>query len=289
MQAADNMRVLILGANGMLGHAVLRYFHQRQRYRVAGSVRSAASLRQLPQSLRQQVIANVDVENTDSLAALFAQVRPQAVINCVGLVKQLAQAEDPLSAIPINSLLPHRLARLCAMMDARLVHISTDCVFSGSRGLYAEADPADAQDLYGRSKLLGEVDYPHAVTLRTSIIGPELGSAAHGLLGWFLAQEGAVSGYAKAIFSGLPTLARVIHDVVLPHEALRGLYHVASAPIDKCTLLQLIARTYGKTIDIKPDDRVVVDRSLDASRFQAATHYVPRSWPELLREMYDFG
>jgi dTDP-4-dehydrorhamnose reductase len=285
------MRVLILGANGMLGHTVLRYFHQRQSHAVTGSVRSGAGLRQLPEDLRQQVVANVDVENPDSLAALFAEVRPQAVINCVGVVKQLAQAEDPLSAIPINSLLPHRLARLCAMMNARLVHISTDCVFSGSRGLYREEDVADARDLYGRSKLLGEVDYPHAVTLRTSIIGPELGPAVHGLLGWFLAQQGAVLGYAKAVFSGLPTveLARVMHDVVLPRADLRGLYHVASEPIDKCALLQLIARTYGKTIDIKPDHCLVVDRSLDAARFRAATDYAARAWPELLREMHDFG
>ena len=141
------------------------------------------------QAFRERVIVGVDVENIDSIIRVFATVRPQAVINCVGLVKQLADAEDALRAIPINSLLPHRLANIAAAVGARLVHISTDCVFSGSKGMYSESDPADAQDLYGRSKHLGEVDYSHAVTLRTSIVGHELQSA-HGLVGWFLAQSG---------------------------------------------------------------------------------------------------
>lgn len=283
-------RVLVLGASGMLGNAVLRLFAQSPGYEAIGSARSSGVLRLLPEGLRGSVICGVDVESFDSLTRLFGNVRPDVVINCIGLVKQLAEADDPLAAIPINALLPHRLARLCDVAGARLVHMSTDCVFSGAKGMYTEADMPDANDLYGRSKYLGEVDYPHAITLRTSIIGHEL-SGAHSLVGWFLAQQGSVKGFRRAIFSGLPTveLARVIRDHVLPHSELHGLYHVSAAPINKFELLTLITRAYGKTIAITPDDTLVIDRSLDSSRFREITGYKPAAWPELVRGMHEFA
>ncbi len=284
------IKVLVLGASGMLGNAVLRLFAQSAGFEAFGSARSAAVLQRLPQALRERVVCGIDVENTDSLMALFARLQPDVVINCVGLVKQLAEADDPLQAIPINALLPHRVARLCQVAGARFVHISTDCVFSGARGMYREDDPCDAQDLYGRSKHLGEVDGPTAVTLRTSIIGHELASA-HGLVGWFLAQGGPVRGFTRAIFSGLPTveLARVIRDHVLPRPRLHGLYHVSAAPIAKYELLRLVAQAYGRAHQITPDDRLVIDRSLDSTRFRQLTGYVPPTWPELVRTMHDFA
>lgn len=288
---ADEMnKVLVLGAAGMLGSATLRVFAHSEGCDTWGSARSSSALHPLPPDLRKRVIIGVDVENFDSLTRLFAQVQPDVVINCIGLVKQLAEADDPLQAIPINALLPHRLVRLCQVADARLVHISTDCVFSGSRGMYREEEPADAQDLYGRSKHLGETDYPNAVTLRTSIIGQELASA-HGLVGWFLAQPGPVRGFARAVFSGLPTveLARVIRDHVLPRPHMNGLYHVSAAPINKYELLKLVAQAYGRTNEITPDDALVIDRSLDSTRFRQLTGYVPPAWPELVRAMHDFG
>jgi dTDP-4-dehydrorhamnose reductase len=281
--------VLVLGASGMLGNAVLRFFAASPGYTAFGSMRSTSQLAKLPSAVRRGVIAGVDVENTDSLMRLFSAVRPQVVINCIGLVKQLAEADDPLLALPINAMLPHRLARLCDVARARLVHVSTDCVFSGARGNYIEGDSPDAQDLYGRSKLLGEVDYPHAVTLRTSIIGHEL-SSANGLVSWFLSQQGRVSGYRRAVFSGLPTieLARVIRDHVLPRPALRGTYHVSASPINKFDLLKLVARTYGKEIEIFADDAVHIDRSLDSNRFRTETGYVPDDWPALVARMHAF-
>ncbi len=283
------IKILVLGASGMLGNAVLRLFAQSEGYTVVGSVRSTSALRLLPSELRNQVVCGMDVENTDSLTRLFTQARPDVVINCIGLVKQLAEADDPLSAIPINALLPHRLARLCDVASARLIHMSTDCVFSGSRGMYSEQDLPDAQDLYGRSKLLGEVDYPHAVTLRTSIIGHELGSQ-HGLVGWFLAQQGPVKGFTRAIFSGLPTveLARVMRDFVLPNTDLRGLYHVSAEPINKFELLKLVAQVYGKSIQITPDEALEINRSLDSSRFREITGYQPPAWPDLVSRMREF-
>lgn len=283
-------KVLVLGASGMLGNAVLRLFAQSPGYEVLASARSTSALRLLPEELSDRVIFGVDVENMDSLIGLFAKARPDVVINCIGLVKQLAEADDPLAAIPINSLLPHRLARLCDVAGARLVHMSTDCVFSGAKGMYTEADMSDAKDLYGRSKYLGEVDYPHAITLRTSIIGHEL-SGAHSLVGWFLAHQGGVRGFRRAIFSGLPTveLARVIRDHVLVHPELHGVYHVSAEPINKFDLLTLIAKAYGKTIDITPDDRLAIDRSLDSSRFREVSGYQPQPWPELVRRMHEFA
>lgn len=284
------MNVLVLGATGMLGNAVLRLFSNSPGYQVFGSVRSASALRLLSSDLHPRVVAGVDVENFDSLTRLFAAVHPDVVINCVGLVKQLAGADDPLAAIPINALLPHRLARLCELAGARLVHMSTDCIFSGAKGMYTEADVSDAKDLYGRSKYLGEVDYPHAIALRTSIIGHELGGA-RSLVGWFLAQTGSVKGFKRAIFSGLPTveIARVIRDYVIPHPELHGVYHVSAKPINKFDLLTLVAQTYGRAIAITADDQLVIDRSLDSTRFRQATGFSPKPWPELVRTMREFG
>jgi dTDP-4-dehydrorhamnose reductase len=288
MAGGGRSKVLVLGATGMLGSAVLRFFAQRQRYAVAGSVRAGRDL--LPAELRDCVIEGVDATDFDHVARLFDTAEPDVVINCIGVVKQLAEADDPLVALPINSLLPHRLARLCESRGARLLHVSTDCVFSGKKEMYTEADSPDAEDLYGRSKLLGEVDYPHAVTLRTSIIGHELKSA-HGLLEWFLAQSSRVHGYTKAVFSGFPTveIALVMHDYILETPGLRGVYHVSSDPITKYALLKLISRAYGHEIEIDPDDRIVIDRSLDSTRFRAATGYVPPPWPELVDRMRRFG
>lgn len=283
------MRILILGASGMLGNAMMRVLASDTQYEVFGSARSSAVKNHFLPELANNIITGIDVENTDVLAKLFAQLRPELVINCIGLVKQLAEADDPLHALPINALLPHRLARLCELISARLVHISTDCVFSGRKGGYLETDEADAQDLYGRSKFLGEVDYPHAITLRTSIIGHELNSA-NGLIGWFLAQQGSIKGYSNAIFSGLPTceLARVIRDFVLPRPELHGLYHVASKPISKYDLLGLANHEYGKELQIKADDQLKIDRSLNSEKFKLATAYVAPAWPQLVAEMRAF-
>lgn len=279
--------VLVLGASGMLGNAVLRFFAASPGYRTVGALRSAAALTRLPPELRGAIRPGLDL---DRLEPLFAEVHPDVVVNCVGVVKQLHEAEDPLTAIPINSLLPHRLAALCKANRARLIHVSTDCVFSGNKGLYREEDTADARDLYGRSKLLGEVGGGNAITLRTSIIGHELG-APHGLVGWFLSQRGQVKGYRRAVFSGLPTveLARVMRDFVIPQPELAGVFHVSAEPINKYDLLSLIAATYRFASEIVPNDEVVIDRSLDSARFRRATGYVPPSWPQLIEAMHRFG
>lgn len=283
------MRVLVLGASGMLGNAVLRVMHEKREFDVLGTVRSSNDTHLFSEGIAKTIITGCDVSDQDALVKLFVKVRPDVVINCIGLIKQLAEVDDPLITLPINAMLPHRLANLCALAGARLVHMSTDCVFSGAKGNYKESDISDATDLYGKSKYLGEVEYPHAVTLRTSIIGHELQSV-HGLVGWFLSQQGRCKGFRQAVFSGLPTvvLAKVIRDIVLPQSNLTGVYHVAANPISKYDLLKLVALTYGKSIEIIPDDNLVIDRSLNAGRFNLATGYVAPEWIDLIKTMHSY-
>jgi dTDP-4-dehydrorhamnose reductase len=284
-------KVLVLGTTGMLGNAVFRYLSADKELQVRGTLQNPGGKRFFADDLQNNLIANVNVLDFDTLIGVFERIRPDVVINCIGLIKQLADAKDPLSALPINAMLPHRLAKLCSLSGARLVHVSTDCVFSGNKGMYTEADPSDAEDLYGKSKYIGEVHgLPHALTLRTSIIGHEL-SGHVGLIDWFLSQEGSVKGYAKAVFSGLPTveLARIMHAFVLPNPALSGLYHLSAEPIDKYSLLKQVAETYRKKIEIVADEAVRIDRSLDSTRFRQATGYRPPSWPELILTMKNFN
>jgi dTDP-4-dehydrorhamnose reductase len=289
LKIEPQLRILILGASGMLGNALYRFFSASENYVTYGTSRSPHLMQALPSALRQNIIQNINVENESGVTELLARVQPTVVVNCVGLVKQLAEANDAIAAIKINALLPHQLARHCQQVNARLIHVSTDCVFSGAKGLYIEEDLPDAQDLYGRSKLLGEVDYDNAITLRTSIIGHEINSH-HGLVDWFLSQKGQVKGYRKAVFSGLPTveLARVIRDFVIPHPALHGTYHVSASPINKYELLKLVASAYGSPATLVPDDNLTINRSLESTRFKLATGYEPEAWPELIRQMHAF-
>ncbi|MDP9974959.1 dTDP-4-dehydrorhamnose reductase [Variovorax paradoxus] len=286
----NRIKVLVLGATGMLGHEVLRVLNDRPQFETFGSMRSSSLRSSLPAALGDRLLTGVDVLDVDGLAALLARVKPHAVINCVGLVKQLGNADDPLAALPLNALFPHRLARLCELISARVIHISTDCVFKGDRGFYKESDIPDAVDLYGRSKLLGELTQGNVVTLRTSIIGREL-HGQHGLVDWFLQAQSPIKGFANAIFSGLTTheLARIIAEIVLPRPELKGLWHVSAAPIDKYSLLQLINNIYNKGTTIIEDRAFKLDRSLDSSRFQHETGYRAPEWTQMISDMHAGG
>jgi len=280
------VRVLILGGDGMLGHRLLRQLQGRHEVKV--------TLRQeLPTYARfkQFTAANaytgVELCETDQLTHVLADFSPQTIVNCVGIVKQRAEASEAIPSLQINAVLPHRLAQLARLVGARLIHLSTDCVFGGTRGHYREDDPADAQDLYGRSKLLGEVSEPPSLTLRTSMIGPEL-TRKRGLLEWFLAQRGgAAQGFTRAIFSGFTTaeLSRVIDRLVTDYPTASGLYHVSSEPISKYDLLRLIDGVLGLRVRIAPDDGFHCDRSLNSERFRAAFGYAPPSWDQMIAEL----
>jgi dTDP-4-dehydrorhamnose reductase len=283
------MRVLVLGVSGMLGNAIYRRMAQQPNLSVFGTVRASSAPAKFGSKLSSRVITQLDVLDLEAVRRVIKKVQPEVVINCVGMIKQRAAAQDPLATLPINSLLPHQLARLCLDSGIRLVHFSTDCVFSGVRGNYREEDFPDANDLYGRSKLIGEPSTPNAVTLRTSIIGHELNGMV-GLVSWFLSQRDICKGYTRAVFSGLPTvvLAKIVQDVVLPNLKLSGLYHVSADPISKFDLLKLIANVYGKKIHIEEDSTIVLDRSLNSEKFQYVTGYRAPEWRELVQTMFEF-
>lgn len=274
----------------MLGHKLFQHLSRNSGYSVYAAVRSRSDLAGfLPEDIPERIWDKVDANVMDSVVGVLARVRPDIVINAAGIVKQSSAAGDPLAVIPINALFPHRLAEVCLAVGARMIQISTDCVFDGKAGNYSESDLPSPPDLYGRSKLLGEVVYPHCLTLRTSIIGHELRGHL-GLLDWFLGQEEKVSGFTRAVYSGLttPEMARVIGDYVIPQlDRLRGLYHLSAAPISKYDLLRLIAARYRKDIVIEADGSVVTDKSLNSGRFCSLTGYRPPAWPELVVRLYE--
>jgi len=281
----DVTRILVVGASGMLGHEAIRSLAPD--FEVWGACRHPESLPDLGVP-HERLLGGLDATDAQSAYALIERVKPDFVINAVGIVKQRAESKAAVPSIQVNSLWPHVLAEACERRDARMVHVSTDCVFSGSSGGYTEDDIPNAFDLYGRSKLLGEVtDRASTVTLRTSIIGWQLGMQT-GLVGWFAEHRNeALHGYTHAMFSGLTTraLTGVIRDFVLPDASLSGLWHVSAEPIDKYTLLIDLAGHLGWDVDITPSDELVIDRSLDSSRFRSATGWTPPSWDAMLGEL----
>ena len=280
------MRILILGGDGMMGHQLFKHLGRLHDVRV--------TLRQnLPAYSEfglfdeENSYTKVDVRSIKRVKEVLFDLQPQVVVNGVGIVKQRSSAKDSIPCLEINALFPQRLALLCKEIGARMVHFSTDCVFSGKKGNYQESDLSDAEDLYGRTKYLGEVSDNHCLTIRTSMIGTEL-SRKKGLLEWFLAQNEKVSGFKNAIFSGFTTLelSRIIEKIVFKYTEAAGLYHVSSDPISKFDLLTLIKEKMGLAIDIIPDETVRCDRSLDSTRFRREFNYTPPTWEEMVEESY---
>jgi len=279
------VRILILGGDGMLGHQLLRSWAGKHEVRVTlrGDHSSYVHYGLFDEA---NTFYGIDVRDFEAIESVARNFQPEAIVNAVGIVKQRSEAHDAIISLEVNSLLPHRLSLLCGGIGARLIHVSTDCVFSGSKGMYTENDLEDAVDLYGRSKLLGEVHDKQAVTLRTSIIGLEL-ARKKSLIEWFLAQKGVIKGFTGAIYSGFTTLemARIIESILIEHRDISGLWHVASEPINKFDLLSKLSGFMGrKDINLQPDTDFCCERSLDASRFNKTTGYRPPSWDEMLSE-----
>ena len=273
-------RVLVLGATGMLGHKLGQVLSQTFDTHLAVRRDDASGLAAILDT--ERVLTGVSAEDMGSVANAVAEVGPDVVVNCVGIVKQASAASEAIPCITVNALFPHRLADLCTERGSRLVHISTDCVFSGRAGGYTEDDIPDPVDLYGRSKLLGEVD-DGCLTIRTSIIGREL-SGAGGLLEWFLAQHGSVRGFRRAVFSGLTTeaLAELLATLICEHRELTGIRHVASAPISKHDLLGMLREAYGLDVQIVADDEMICDRSLDGTKLERETGVRVPSWAQMI-------
>lgn len=280
------MRVMILGGAGMLGHKLAQ--------RLAHDFEVWVTLRRDAKEFERyrlvdpgRIVPNLDVEDWPSVREAFRRVRPDAVINCVGIIKQLPAAHDPIPSITINSLLPHRLHRLCGDIGARLLHFSSDCVFNGRKAMYTEDDPSDALDLYGRTKFLGETSGPGALTIRSSIVGRELRTTS-GLVEWFLSHRtGSIEGYTRAIYTGFTTqaMSRIVRDLLVDQPELHGTVQISSERITKFDLLGLLRDAYDTQVEIVPSDRVQIDRSLDSSRFRNLAGFVPPSWESMVREL----
>ena len=282
-------KILILGVTGMLGHTLYKEMVKEDKYDIYGTTRNSSGLdNYFTSTERMSIRSGVDADNFDTIIRAIASVQPNIIINCIGIIKQLPIAKDPLTAITVNAQLPHRISLVARSANARLIHISTDCVFNGKKGNYNENDPSNAEDLYGKTKFLGEIDYPHCITIRTSIIGHEL-KTEFSLIDWFMSQKDEINGFTKAIYSGFPTyeMVNILANYVIPNENLSGLYQVSSAPISKYDLLEIMKDVYKKDIIINKYDDFILDRSLDSSKFQAATGYKAPDWKSMLSDMYN--
>lgn len=282
------MRVLILGANGMLGHKVYQKFAGK--YDTYATFRTEDSYKKHDFFDKNKAIVCSPVADIEILRNVLSDIKPHYVINCTGITKQQSLSEITIKMISVNSLFPQRLSFICENAGIKVIHISTDCVFSGKKGYYNEDDFTDADDTYGRTKFMGEViDKKHVLTIRTSIIGREL-RTSYGLLEWFLSQTGGtVKGYVNAIFTGFTTitLVDIISNIMERHPELNGLYHISSDPINKYELLNLIRSEFKLDINVKPYEDFFCDRSLDSSKFRKETGFAPETWGKMIKKMAD--
>ena len=281
------MKILVLGSSGLLGNTLFRVLSRDFKAEVFGSIRDKNNLTLF---LPKKSLFHFDANDQLSCERLLINLMPDIIINCIGLTKHLKEFNDPVKVIKLNAIFPHDLYKIAHSIGSRLIHISTDCVFSGTRGMYSEVDYTDPIDLYGRSKILGEIDQDDAITIRTSVIGHELKSS-HGLLEWFLSQEEKCKGYKNAVFSGVTTVffAEIIRDHVIPNKELSGILNIAGTSINKYDLLKIIAKVYNKNIEIEPDVNVIINRSLDASKFNLTTGCIIPDWQSLIESMYQFN
>lgn len=282
---------MIFGAAGMLGHKLCQRLSADD-HEVTGTVRRQPDAYRRFGGIfgRTRLLGGVDALDFSVVERLLADHRPEAVINCIGVVTQLIESNSRYVAVGLNSFLPQVLERACGRIGARLVHFSTDCVFSGRRGRYTEADLSDAEDIYGRTKFLGEPDGAGnaTLTIRSSVVGREIASHTHGLFEWFLGQSGkSVQGFTRAIFTGFTTIemSNIVAMALANPEPLRGTYHVASAPVNKFDLLCLFRDIGGHQIDIQPDESFRCDRSLMMDRFAADSGYVAPDWKSMIETL----
>lgn len=283
-------KLLIIGVGGMLGNALFRYFDERTNTRTYGLLRNKKKTLNFFNKFNSEKIIEKDFLDLNNLDQILSDLSPNIIFNCIGIVKQNPLSNDPISSIRVNSIFPHLLNKLSLKLKFRLIHFSTDCVFSGLQGNYLETDFADANDIYGRSKFLGEISNNGNITIRTSFIGKELGTN-RALLNWFLSQKGKIKGYKNAIYSGLTTLevARVLDKYVIPNPDLKGLYHLSAENIDKYSLLTLLNKVYKKDLFIEEDLNIRIDRSLNSNKFRKETGFKPLKWEKAIQEMREFG
>ena len=282
------MRVLVLGATGMLGHTVYRFLNStNNKIKCYGTIRNKKDKKFFNHHLSQNLRIFDDFNNLNKLEKFIRKINPEIILNCIGLIKQRDNSENQLEAVFVNSLLPHQISKVCNDIGIRFIHFSTDCVFSGSKGNYKESDLPDARDIYGLSKFMGEINNKNNLTIRTSIIGHELKNSL-GLLEWFLGEKREIIGYSKAIFSGLTTLevSRFLLDHIFKNNKIYGVYHLASEPITKLKLLKIINNVYKSKKNIISSSSLKIDRSLDGSKLIELTKYKVPNWEEMIKDLY---
>ena len=286
------MKILILGSNGLLGNTITKYFLQKEDIQTYASIRDYSKLELFNNKYHKNFLIINDVLDFGETKKTLKKIKPDILINCLGITNKenLLKPSQIENCISINSLFPHMLQRICSELGTRIIHFSSDCIFSGRKGFYSENDIPDPPNIYGKSKLLGELNYENTLTIRKSVIGHELVSKK-GLLEWFLAQKDFVHGYKNVIFSGLTVLelARVIDNYVLPRRDLKGILNLAGESISKFDLLKIIADIYKKSAQIIPNEKIQINRTLNGSQFNNLTGYKMKSWPSLIKSMYEFN
>ena len=283
-------KILILGSTGLLGSSLLKYFSKQNDIECFGLIRKNSDKKKL-KNIKDVKFFKINYENKNDIQKILNKTKPDLIINCIGVVKQLINNNEFSEIVRINSFLPHYLAEIANLQNnIRFIHFSTDCVFSGKKGNYVETDIPDAKDIYGRSKLLGELHSLNTLTLRTSIIGHEL-QTKYSLLNWFLDQKKYVNGYKNAIFSGLTTLeiAKVLHKFIIPNRNLNGVYHLSGNSISKYDLLNLIKDINKKEIKIIIDKKIKINKSLNSNLLKKLTGYRVKNWKKLIKEMFEFN
>ena len=284
--------MLILGSTGLVGNTITKYFLQKEDIHIFATIRDYSKLKLFKNKYHKNFLIFNDILDYGEIKKILKKIKPDILINCLGMTNKetLLNPEQIEICISINSLFPHMLQRICSEIGIRLIHLSSDCIFSGRKGFYSESDLPDPPDIYGKSKLLGELNYKNTLTIRKSVIGHELGSKK-GLLEWFLAQENFVHGYKNAIFSGITVLelARIIDEYILPRSDLNGILNLAGESISKFDLLKIIADIYKKSAEIIPNETIKINRTLNGSQFNNLTGYKMKSWPLLIRSMYEFN
>lgn len=281
------MRILVLGATGMLGHTIYKFLNQSDEIECYGSIRNTKDKEFFDSHLSKKTRIFNDFNNLKKLEKFIKKIKPQIILNCIGLIKQRDNSDNQPEAIFINSLLPHQISKVCNELGIRFIHFSTDCVFSGRKGNYKESDLPDARDIYGLSKFMGEINGKNNLTIRTSIIGHELKNSL-GLLEWFLGEKKDIKGYSRAIFSGLTTLevSRFLLDHIFKNNKIYGVYHLASEPITKLKLLKIINNVYKCKKNIISSSSLKINRSLDGSKLIELTKYKVPNWEEMIKDLY---
>lgn len=285
------MKVLILGASGMLGSTAFNTLRENG-YEVYGTVRSRAASERL-RAKRSLIIEGITAENIESISEVLANIKPDFVINCIGIVKQDSNAQSIEKILPVNSIFPHRLAALCKIGEIKMIHISTDCVFSGKKGNYREEEEKDATDLYGISKGLGEVNEMEgtALTLRTSVVGHELNSN-RSLIDWFLSNKPGsnIEGYEKVFYNGLSTVevCKVLKIVMESEKWKSGLINLSGEKINKANLLRMVNKVYSAGVNICSVNKPTLDRTLNSDRFREMYNYKPPSWEMQLNDLKSY-